>query len=858
MTLFMMTTTTMTGRLRPRALLLALLTPWPVWQVLLFAAAIMAMAPASAAAQASLETASASNKNLPSTLQEAQYTLHVDVRGPIAMVETRQVLVNAGQDTEQAIYTFSTPIDAAVVGAEVRLGAGSGKRNGQTTTMVVVDADAAITPAPNPGDISAAPDTALLRLVARDAPGINGYSPYAAATYELRVFPIGSKQSVSVTTRWTAPLRYVDGRLVLRIPGRGNAANLVRESVELTLTPPQGARGFAAVHGGGKLLGKQIKRAQFTAPTQGDIVIEAMPDFAGRAGAPVLSFAATPLAKDLGVLSLSLLAPLPSGQSTLSYERMLLIVDVSSSLGEPGLAAAKTLADAMLSRLPAAAAVEMITFDRQAQQTLGGFRENSHKTRKELLDALRPGALRNGSDLGAALELGRRALVSDKLEGAPKEGFERGERASTLVVLLSDGLTPLDLSAKSAVDRISAEVLSAVEILAVTLVPDTAPLPDITTGVLAELAYKTPGRPIAVRYGEVQARAQNLAYELTRPAPLRNIELELDGAALRGIELPHTIEPGQGAIAIGFYRGLAPKKLAITGMQRNVPVRFAAVRDQVLGKTGVALALAAADLYDVAPVEGVPEGPAAGGNRIDESVDLAQAKRLFLEAARQASVATRYSSIVALNKSDRFAADRLAQTAKWGPAVYFRMPTPAERAPGYQFRTYKERTQDGPAENEHRRTGMLDRNIIERLITTFVVPKARVCYEAALRKNHGLKGSLIVVIEIARGEVQSVQVDNSTFPSAGIEACVIDAAYAIQVPRVALGDDVEVIGVARYPLTFRKKKDQSEVSAAESELDAIFGNSGKAPAGDPDPGPGLDDKVDTADPLDGAKAPGSK
>jgi hypothetical protein len=37
-----------------------------------------------------------------------------------------------------------------------------------------------------------------------------------------------------------------------------------------------------------------------------------------------------------------------------------------------------------------------------------------------------------------------------------------------------------------------------------------------------------------------------------------------------------------------------------------------------------------------------------------------------------------------------------------------------------------------------------------------------------------------------------------------MEKCVLDAAYAIQVPRVALGDDVEYIGVARYPIKFQR------------------------------------------------------
>ena len=750
-------------------------------------------------------------------LNEARFVHNVAFQGTVARVASTQIIVNPGKSVEEAVYTFDLPIDAALTGCDIRLA------DGRTSSASVVDAKVALKPVPDPGAIKASPDLGLLRMISREAPQIAAQSPTATATYELRVFPIAAGRTATVEISWVVPLRYDDGRLSLRIPQRGDASNLVRAQVNLTLQAPASARSFSTVHGGGKLLGKRISRARFTAAPEADIVIEAIPDFGPRASRPLVSFAAIPIrgssGSKMGAVGISVLAPKPQRKSRLSYERAVLLVDVSRSLGAEGLAAASRIADGLLGSLPAQAEVELVLFDRQARRVFGKFEKNSGQTRKQVVRALRPGNLQNGSDLGSALSLASRMMTAEPLADKPDEGMERGVRAATLVAIISDGMTPLSLTGRGAADQIGEDMLREIEILSIFLVPDSAPVPDTTRGAMAELAYETPGRAIAVRFSEADTRARNLSAEINRPAPLLDLELEAAGVTIENIELPSRLEPGQGFTAVGFYHGAAPKKLFLAVEQRNKPLKLMARRDLGLSRSGLALALASAreDNF-IAP----PERLEDDSNAAYDSSTLEEARRQLVRAANKARAVTRHSSMVALDARDRYAQDRLAGIKKWGPFVFQRLAPPPEREPGYKLERFAERDPDAATNRDQSKpTGQLDRNIIERLITTHVVPKARACYEKELRGNHKLRGSLTVVVEIARGEVQDASVVRSTFGSGSIESCVADAAFTIQVPRVALGDDQETVGVARYPLQFRKVANRGEVRGSAASHPTI-------------------------------------
>jgi hypothetical protein len=789
--------------------------------VLGLAGTLLVLAPAPAAGgDASLTSVGGRD----SWLKEAQLEMSVAFEGVVAQVSARQTIVNEGPVPVEAMYTFDVPVDAAITGVHIRT------PDGRSSTTMVADAGAAITPMPDPDGVAAVPDLGVLRLVARDVPGIDGDTSLSTSTYELRVYPVPAQQAVTVTIDWIAPLRYDDGRLLLRIPGRGNAAGLVREQVSLRLTPPPGVRGFGAVHGGGRALGRGVRQARFPAAPRGDVVIDAALDF-GAETRPQVSMARVPIDNTVGAIGLAVLAPLGAGARDLGFERVLLVLDVSRSLDRAGLAASTTVVDALLGAMPANTRVEAVLFDRGARRLFGRFRANDAEARKAVTQALRPDQLANGSDLGAALETARTILKGESLDAAPQEGFERGARASTLMVVISDGMVPLELTPRRALDRLGAELLQDVSVASVVLVPDEAPVPETREGALSILARKSSGRVMAVRFGEAQARATALAAALGRPVLLSEVDLETGGAALSGIELPSSIEPGHGVIAVGMYRGAAPATVTLTGLAQGQPVRLAAQRDAALGRAALPLAMGRAQLESF-----LPDGPITTGSGEPDAATMSAAQRRLVASVRKAGTVTRYTSLVALDATDRFARDRVNMARTWGASAFFRLPPPPERTSEHAFRRFERRVPPDrhAADTPPRRTGQLDREIVQRLLENHVKPMARSCYEEALRREPGLAGTMTVVLELGRGEVQFADVQGSTLQHAGVEACVARAAYAIPVPRVALGDDPEIISVVRYPLELRKRQKSGEVRFRSEDEE-----------------PALRELLNSSDPLDG-------
>jgi hypothetical protein len=80
-----------------------------------------------------------------------------------------------------------------------------------------------------------------------------------------------------------------------------------------------------------------------------------------------------------------------------------------------------------------------------------------------------------------------------------------------------------------------------------------------------------------------------------------------------------------------------------------------------------------------------------------------------------------------------------------------------------------------------------------------------------------LAGTVVIELEMARGEVQHARVASSTAASPLLGECLLDAAYATPVPKVALGDTSEAIVVARYPLRFESRDQSIDVRATDDK-----------------------------------------
>lgn len=717
-------------------------------------------------------------------LRESGFVYQVHVTGGIARIVARQSITNRGSDEAVAIYRFDLPADAALIDARAHLASG-------WTTAEIVDAESAVVPAGGAESLQhrASPDAVLVRMMERDDtppdPADGGL-----ATYELRLFPLPAGRNATVEVTWLAPLRLDDGRLSLRIPGRGDSPRLVTEQVEVTLKPASGVTRYRNLVVGGRLLAKApgSTRHDTLASRGGDTVIEVTPELG--AGAHV-SYATVSLGKGLGALAVQAWMPRPTGRSPLDPDRVLLVVDVSASMGKSGVAAAQQLVATLLAAVPEDARVDLVTFDRTARRALGALEANDHATRKAISAALAPPAdAKNGSDLGAALDLVRTATRHDEDKHGP---------GRTLVVIIGDGMTPLHLIGARAIDRIGAPVIDRGQVVAITLVPDAVATPDTTVGPAAALASRTGGRSLAIRVSGVAERAPTLAAELRRPAPLDRLSIDAGaGTRVDDLPLPKRLEAGRGFTSVGLYHGKAPTSISLVAHAGGKTVRLRGLGDSSLRAAAAPLAVLWADAVSLR---------ASGDSIADDG------RNATATAARKARVVTPMAALVGVDSHDGFARDRLAMTRRWGPQVFTRMPPPPELRAAADLGSFSVSPSLAvPAGVDQRRTGSLDRAIIARLIGTHVMPKARACYQRALKAHPRLAGSVVLYLELARGEVQWAEAQRSTFPDAGMEACIADAGYSIRVPRVAQGDDPEAIGVVTYPLAFRRKDGAADVS----------------------------------------------
>ena|GEM_PF-4384562 len=760
-----------------------------------------------------------------SLLQEASYHLDIRVRGVIAEVDVQQTFINRDKVPHEARFEFDLPDSAAITSFGVQLA------DGRTSHATLVGAMAAVAKPPDPLSrfrlSRMEPDVGVLRLIERES-FTTTRSPLARATYEMHVYPVPGHRSVTVRYRWIAPMRYDDGRLSVRIPARGAAKNLAASNVRLTVQPPRGATALDAVYGAGRMLARKVRgrrQFRFSAWNKSDLVVEAVPVFSARSlgkQSALVLFDTVPISKQFGAAAVTVLTPVLPGHGTINYERVIIVADQSRSMRQSGVAAVRQLVAQLLSAVPTRARFELITYDRDAAVLFNRLRPINRHTRAAAQRALTRHVLRNGSDLGAALDKANAAFASSKLPYAPPPGISRGAGANTLVVLISDGVVPLALTPKRAEDRLGRDVLRTAEVLSIAVVPDDVPLPSTSEGPMAALALRTGGNSIAVRHREAKNRAKTIARELGRPAPFRVLDLRVSGAALEGMGIAGKLRPGQGRSAFGWYHGKRPRSAMVLGNAAGTPVQIASRSGRATGaRVVLPLALAAAELVNFIPV----------ANRLGtRSLNnypwrtLAAAQQRLLGAASKAPAVTRYSSMVATAPGDAFARDRLMFAKKWGASMFFRVAPPPERSYPQTLDSYRERQPKTTViahghvnSGRYRRTGTLGRLVIQTLITRYVYPKARVCYERALRHAPELRGQLTLVLEMARGEVQTANAVGSTLAATRMSQCLVAAAYTIRVPRVRYGADPEAVSVVRYPFRFAPAKHGGRVTRGTAQ-----------------------------------------
>ncbi|HVZ71202.1 MAG TPA: hypothetical protein VHJ20_02405 [Polyangia bacterium] len=116
--------------------------------------------------------------------------------------------------------------------------------------------------------------------------------------------------------------------------------------------------------------------------------------------------------------------------------------------------------------------------------------------------------------------------------------------------------------------------------------------------------------------------------------------------------------------------------------------------------------------------------------------------------------------------------------------------------------------------------GALDREVVRNTLALAYLPRARACYLGRTGKTaaeRDLAGRVRIAIDLARGEVGRAVVESSTLAAPTIEACLREAALALDVPR-ALRNDFPATAVLN--LVFRPYTPEKATTPDEAALGA--------------------------------------
>jgi hypothetical protein len=109
----------------------------------------------------------------------------------------------------------------------------------------------------------------------------------------------------------------------------------------------------------------------------------------------------------------------------------------------------------------------------------------------------------------------------------------------------------------------------------------------------------------------------------------------------------------------------------------------------------------------------------------------------------------------------------------------------------------------------------IDRNALEVMFKTQLQPAAFACYQRALARLPKLAGTAQFYLEIGRGETTHAKVTG--LGDATLDACLVDAAYAVTpaLPNPSYNSDDRTI--ANYPLTFSVREQKAFVIAGDAD-----------------------------------------
>lgn len=690
--------------------------------------------------------------------RESRCEVAIALAGPIATVTESHDLI--GGDGEAAM-SLDLPAGAAVTGARIT------PPGGRESKGLAVSTASLRTATPDAARLGIAADLGALTWLASDGDGEH---------FELRAAPIEQARALRATVTWTVPLAYRDGRLVLRVPARGDDPGLAACDVVVRATPGGGVRSFGPAFVDGVKVATSGGRTSIASvrPLELEVVPTWIHDrpVAAAAHLPVLGGG-----NDTRVLStVAVYVPPGKRDARFAPARLVIAIDTSRSLGKDGRAGALQIADALIAAVPPTTPVEVIAFDRSARRVLGAWTP-ARTARVTVGRALKALPAAGGSDLGAALDLATEVVA----DGDPAR-----------VVIVTDGVLPTRLDGHELIGHAQMPVSQVTIDAIVPLVPG-APL--VARGAIDELVTVFHGQVLSVRTTELASRAAKLPRELASAPPVRDLIVTLDGDPVT-MTFPDELAPGDGVVVHGLSRGPVPKKVALEGARSSDRFTIAAVALPA-GTAPLALAAASAGAVALHDVPAIPD---------DEL--------LALDRAHPTVTALVGLAVVDTSTATGAARAELARTA----GIFTRTATTTATSGAVIAAATTELPLDGN----------LPATSYQVLIKYQLWPQLRACYQEALRGKPRFAGTLDLTLELARGEVSDVTIGGTPLPE-GLIACVATAAYAMEVPEYPLAGIAETIAIVHKPVYLRAPADGD----ADGEVSEDFG----FPVAEPPPPP---------------------
>jgi hypothetical protein len=132
-------------------------------------------------------------------------------------------------------------------------------------------------------------------------------------------------------------------------------------------------------------------------------------------------------------------------------------------------------------------------------------------------------------------------------------------------------------------------------------------------------------------------------------------------------------------------------------------------------------------------------------------------------------------------------------------------------------------------------SGYLERSVVRDALSLAFTPRARACYlnrTGATPADRDLAGRVRLALDFVRGEVGDARIETSTLHRPGIETCLREAAFALDVPRAYRNDErvTAVLNLVFRPRTPERPAQGTDPTTSH-EIDLLVEGALKVPPG---------------------------